>query len=106
MRLHLFGAISPPSCANFALRRTARDFSAMFGGKKTQCTIENSFYVDNCLKSVAGVDEAIELPRNISSTCNEGGFHLTKFISNERVVIASIPEEDRATDHKTLHVAQ
>lgn len=30
MTSHLFGAVSSPSCANYALQQTARDHSAMF----------------------------------------------------------------------------
>ena len=106
MKVHLFGAISSPSCANFALWKTADDFSAIFGGQKTQRTIDSNFYVDDCLKSVADVDEAIESIRDVRNTCNRGGFHLTKFVSNERAVMESVAEEDRATDHETLQVTQ
>ena len=34
--------------------------------------------------------------------CKRGGFHLHKFTSNEREIIQSIGEEDRATNIKNL----
>ena len=37
MKVHLFGAVCSPSCANFALRKTA-EVEAVF----------NNFYVDDC----------------------------------------------------------
>ena len=49
MRVHLFGAVSSPSCANFALRQTAKDHSSKYGGSETRTTIERNFYVDDCL---------------------------------------------------------
>ena len=50
--VHLFGAVSSPSCANFALRQTARDNKSTFHPKVIR-TIENNFNVDDCLKSLS-----------------------------------------------------
>ena len=51
MRVHLFGGASSPSCANFALKRTAKDNEADFDPKVIE-TVQRNFYVDDCLKSV------------------------------------------------------
>ena len=36
---------------------------------------------------------AIKLPKDVIGMCEEGRFKLTKFISNSRKVLATIPEE-------------
>ena len=104
MRVHLFGAVSSPSCANFAFRQTAKDHSAEHGGSTTQNTIDRHFYLDDCLKSVKTAEEAIQLIQNVIAVCKKGGFHLTKFVSNKESVIKSIPAEDRASDTKAQNL--
>lgn len=48
MLVHLFGAVSSPSCANFALRQTAKDHKSIFHPSIIS-TVNNNFYVDDCL---------------------------------------------------------
>ncbi|XP_035989441.1 uncharacterized protein LOC118561455 [Fundulus heteroclitus] len=57
MTVHLFGAVSSPSCANYALRRTAEDNAQQFPVEVVS-TIKHNFYVDDCLKSLPTADEA------------------------------------------------
>lgn len=52
MVVHLFGATSSPSIANFALRRTADDTAIAFGSQVYN-SIKRNFYVDDCLKSIS-----------------------------------------------------
>lgn len=49
--VHLFGGVSSPSCANFALKKTAKDNKTCFD-PETVCTVNRNIYVDDCLKSV------------------------------------------------------
>lgn len=65
-------------------------------------TVENNFYVDDCLKSLPSEHEAVELVKDLTSLCQAGGFHLTKWLSNSRAVLAQIPIEDRALNVKEL----
>ena len=58
MLVHLFGAISSPACANFALRRTAEDNKESFPSDVIN-TVKRNFYVDDCLKSLPSELEAI-----------------------------------------------
>ena len=51
MTVHLFGAVSSHSCANFALKKTAADNRADFSSKAVR-TVEQNFYVDDCFRSV------------------------------------------------------
>ena len=97
MRVHLFGATSSPACANFALKKTAEDNWTEYG-PEVKSTIDRNFYVDDCLKSVEDANTAIKLSEQLRSACGKGGFHLTKFVSNDSSVMEHIPEEDRAVE--------
>ena len=48
MLVHLFGAISSPAFANFALRKTAEGHKDSFSLEVTN-TVKGNFYVDDCL---------------------------------------------------------
>ena len=101
MTAHLFGAVSSPSCANYALKRTAKEGETEYGTLAAD-TLRRNFYVDDCLKSVSTEYVATKLIKDVRQMCAEGGFHLTKFICNRRTVLESIPEEERSKELKTL----
>jgi hypothetical protein len=105
MLVHLFGATSSPSCANFALQRTADDNSKDFGTKISEI-VKRNFYVDDCLKSVSDDEEGVSVANDLTALLARGGFHLTKWISNSAQVIASIPEEERSGPVKDLSFDQ
>ena len=92
MVVHIFGAISSPSCATFALLKTAEDHQNEYPAEVVD-TVRQNFYVDDCLKSVSSVEQAAQLYRNLKEMCSKGGFHLNKWLSNHRLVLAIIPEE-------------
>ncbi len=54
------------------------------------------------LKAVDTENHAIRLCKELKSLCASGGFKLTKWISNNRAVLASIPESERAMVIKNL----
>ncbi|KAI4882679.1 hypothetical protein NFI96_029603, partial [Prochilodus magdalenae] len=102
MAVHLFGATSSPSCANFALRRCAEDNRDRFGALGIDTVLHNC-YVDDCLKSVSTEDEALQLYHDLKGILETGGFHLAKWVSNRRAVLSAIPAaEERATELKDL----
>ena len=101
MLVHLFGGVSSPSCASFGLRKTADDNEEDFN-KETVKVVKENFYVDDCLASVEHEDKAIQLVDQLRSLLSKGGFRLTKWISNSRRVIESVPESERATSVKDL----
>ena len=105
MEVHLFGATSSPSCANYALRRCAEDNKHHFDATVVDTVLHN-FYVDDCLRSVASVEEAVKLHQDLKAICQTGGFRLTKWMSNNREVLSKIPKEDRATEAKDLDLDQ
>ena len=102
MTVHPFGLRSSPSCASYALLRTAVDFGDLYSTAAGE-TISSNIYVDDLVKSVANVDEAVALVRETRDLCSRGGFHLAKFVSNKREVLESIPSEDRGNQVKELN---
>ncbi|XP_071150422.1 uncharacterized protein [Mytilus edulis] len=105
MVVHLFGATSPPSCANYALRKTASELKGTFDNQVVDTVLKN-FYVDDCLKSVSSTNKAIALISNIQSLLKQGSFRIAKWISNDRDVINSVPVEERAKEIKDLDLDQ
>jgi len=106
MRVHLFGGASSPSCANFALKRTAEANIEGFDPQTIE-TVKRNFYVDDCLKSVESKsveseDNAIQLASQLRELLARGGSKLTKWLSNSKKVIESLPESERAAQVKTL----
>lgn len=65
-------------------------------------TVLRNFYIDDCLKSVSSEEEAVQLCQNLKAVCQQGGFNLTKWISNSRLVLASIPQVEKAKEVKDL----
>ena len=90
MAAHVFGAISSPSCANYALRKTAAEGEVEFGSVAAN-TLRRNFYVDDMLKSVKSSQDAIQLIKDVINMCDSGGFNLTKFVSTSKEVIDSLP---------------
>ena len=95
MCVYLFGAVCSPSCANFALLQTAKDFSSGFE-QKTIETVKRCFYVDDCLASTSSVNEAKTLLLELQSLLRKGRFKITKWISNSREVMKEVPLADRS----------
>ena len=58
-------------------------------------SLRRNFYVDDLLKSVRDVNTAIYLLHEVIKLFTDGGFRLTKFVSNNVEVLQSIPETDR-----------
>ena len=95
MLVHLFGPSAYPCCASLALKKTAKDFGSDFDAQ-TVDTVNRNFYVDDCLKSVATVPEASRLANQLVQLLAKGGFHLAKWIRNNREVLEEIPPGERA----------
>ena len=105
MTVHLFGAVSSPACANFALKRAAEDGKEEFG-KRASEFLKNDFYVDDGLTAVPSPEEAIDLIEKTKSLCKTRGIRLHQFVSNDSSVIESIPDEDRAKSISTISLGQ
>ena len=99
MLVHLFGATLSPSCMNFGLKQTADDNQEMISEEAVR-TLRCNFYVDDCLKSIKGETEAVSLVSELRTLLSKGGFCVTKWISNSRRVIESVPKSERAISVK------
>lgn len=77
MTVHLFGATSSPTCANYALRRTAQNNSVKSSPEAVDTMLKN-FYNDDCLKSIKNAAQAISLHKDLKALCASGGFNVTK----------------------------
>lgn len=105
MLVHIFGAVSSPRCATFAFLKTTDDKQEQYSENITN-TIHHNFYVDDCLKAVYSTELALLLYKQLSELCAKGGFYLNKWISNDRTIIAAIPEQDRAKEVRNLDLSK
>ncbi|XP_067048469.1 uncharacterized protein [Acropora muricata] len=95
MLVHVFGATTSPCCSNKALRQAADDNEYKCGSEAAE-TVPRNFYVNHLLKSVQTTDQANALAVKLTAMLKEGGFHLTKFLSNRREVVSALPTQERA----------
>ena len=66
--------------------------------------MQNNFYVNDKLKSVKDLDTAKTLVKNVINMSRSGRFNLTKFISNNKELLISIPEDKRRPGVKDLNL--
>ena len=76
MCVFLFGTVCSPACANFALQQTARDNQSEYSEATIQ-TVNECFYVDDCLASVSTIEQAKSLLHELVELLARGGFKLT-----------------------------
>ena len=76
----IFGAKDSPTCANYALRRSAVDNRDRY--PDAAYAVLNNFYMDDYLGSVKNPETVLMLSRSLVELLKLGGFNLTKFISN------------------------
>ena len=103
--MHLFGAASSPGCANYGFKKAPDDGETDFG-KNAANFMQRDFYVDDGLKSVKGVDTAIELIQKMQGMCAKAGLKLHKFSSNKKEVIQAVAPEDRAKGLQDLDLTR
>lgn len=105
MKVHLFGAVSSPGCANYGFKKAADDGQKEFG-KNAADFMRRDFYVDDGLKSVKDIDTAIGLIQKTQGMCAMAGLKLHKFSSNKKEVIQAVAPEDRAKGLQNLDLTR
>lgn len=91
MVCRIFGAKDSPCCASYCLKRTAADDKKHLSEEAIK-SVQEDFYVDDLLKTVATPSKAISLAHELMARLERGGFRLTKWTSNCPEVLANIPE--------------
>lgn len=87
MNVHIFGATSPPSCAIFGLQQLAKDH--LDEHPKAASFIQDNFYVDDGLISLATPSDAIDMINDAKALCSKGNLVLHKFLTNHTEVAAT-----------------
>ena len=95
MQVHIFGATSSPASAGFCIKQTALDYDKHYDQFIPKIVREN-FYVDDCLVSVDSTSKAITVVRQLTSLLQQGGFRITKWLTNSEAVLNEIPEVERS----------
>ena len=103
MHTHIFGASSSPAIVTYALQKTADDNVADFSADAME-TVKMCFYVDDCLKSVASVEKGIWSTAELRALTQRGGFRLTKWVSNCKDLMSSIPESEWSKNMKSVNL--
>ena len=104
MLVHIFEAKSSPSVANFVMKTTAKKNAAEFSEEAVE-TLLRSFYMDDLLKSTSTVEHAIELVTEMKKLLADGGFNLTKWSSNSKEVIETVPLDERSKSLQNIDLA-
>ena len=93
MTSHLFGGVWCASSSAYTLRQTVVDSPSI--DPLVKYTIDKSFYVDDCLSSVASKSHANIVITETPKTLAEGGFNLTKFVVNDKELLTEVSVECR-----------
>ncbi|XP_042220387.1 uncharacterized protein LOC121865127 [Homarus americanus] len=104
MKVHIFGGVWSPSCAPYALRRTFQDHRSEFPDKVAEAEV--NFCVDDLLMLLDSSNEASMLACQLRRLLACGGFRLTKWASNHKGVLATIPPEERQNALKEIDLRQ
>ena len=94
MCAHVFGAKLSASYSNYALHRSDVENETVFG-EASASALHHNIYVDDLLKSIEDLNSAKQLVKDVINMSMSGGFHLTKFISNNKALLLSVPDHHR-----------
>ena len=95
MQVHIFGAASSPCIANSTLRRVA-DENAEEYSSSVITAVKKKFQVDDALPSENDEQSAIRLAHDMVELLAQGGFNLTKFMSNSKKLLSAVPNDKRS----------
>ena len=100
MTRHIFGAVSSPTTAIYALKRTAEAKKEDFPDAAK--ILDKHSYMDNILFSIELEEEAIQLCSDIKTVSLFGGFTQTQFTSSSKKVLASLDPAELARPNLDL----
>ena len=105
MKVHVFGARSSPSVVNFVLKDAADKFRTE-ENQRAADFIKDDFYVDDGIKSVKSVKEAIAILKDSVEICKQGGFQLHKIISNHPAILRALCPKEEVQSVKSLDLTK
>ena len=92
----VFSVKASPYFAGRVLKETSVRFGSQ-ASTEARRAIDNSFYVDGLLHSVATVEQGIKVRHDTQQMLTEGGFTLRKWMSNSKDVMETVPEDLRTS---------
>jgi hypothetical protein len=92
--VHSFGARPSPTISNSTFPKTADDDTEDCSAEVIKVVREN-LYVDDVAASKNAVKKGVELDTTLPAMLEDGGFGITKFVTNGLEVLAAVPPEDR-----------
>ena len=95
MTVHLFGATSSPGRSNFALKSTANDNEREIDSTAANFLRVDSFYVDDGVKSVPSVDEAVQLIKDAKEMVFSGASKTTVSLFQFQLLSQPRPGDSR-----------
>ena len=95
---HIFGAKDSPTCANYALQRTAKDNSRQYPDA-SQAVLEK-FYMDDYLDSLDEPEKALKRAKELVELLTLGGFKLTKFVSSVPHLLDELDNSFKTNDQE------
>ena len=98
MKCNIFGSACSSTNATYALRQNTIDHGKEYPANVIETLLRA--YVDDVPMCAPSESELLALGSNSIDLCEKGGFNLTKFTSNSRSFLASIPEDRRAKGFK------
>ena len=105
MQVHIFGAASSPCVANSILRRVADDNAKDFS-PSVIAAIKRNFYVNDALSSENDEQSAIHLARGMVDVLARDSFNLTKFTSNSKEVLKTVPSDKLSIQNLNLDLEE
>lgn len=88
-----FGTTSAPFLAIRTIQQLAHDYQDAY--PEAYPFIMDSIYVDDIFGGADTVQKALNIQNQLINIFHEGKFHLRKWVSNEEMLLESVPLEDR-----------
>ena len=88
--VHIFGKIGSPCVANWLIKRTASDQFNKYSVDIIN-NIHESVYMDDYLDCFSSDKRTIDTIQKVICILSNGGFKLTKWLSNNKSILKSVP---------------
>ena len=93
MNVYLFGKVDLPCCCIWGLTKTASDYIVKIASCAEEA-IKDNFFMDDYLDSFHTVQKAIKVSNNVTNALSEGGFRLTKWVTNDQQILKALSSQE------------